>query len=163
MPGDELHSREVRHIRVRVTARRMAGPSGARSSASRPGCWTRRTGRAGPSRLPGRSGRAAPGARAAAAPDVRGDGGAGRRARCTSPPSASTRSGSTDVAVGDDLLAPGWTAYDERLLADTYDVTALVHPGANVIAATLGDGWWRGRLGFKPQRDRATYGERGRR
>ena len=31
--------------------------------------------------------------------------------------------------VSDDLLAPGWTAYRHRLLADTYDVTALLRPG----------------------------------
>ena len=53
--------------------------------------------------------------------------------------------------VSDDLLAPGWTAYRHRLLADTYDVTPLLRAGENVIGATLGDGWYRGRLGCKPE------------
>jgi alpha-L-rhamnosidase len=61
-------------------------------------------------------------------------------------------------AVSEDLLAPGWTAYQHRLIADTYDVTGLLHAGENVIAATIGDGWYRGRLGFKPGGDRRTYG-----
>jgi alpha-L-rhamnosidase len=61
--------------------------------------------------------------------------------------------------VSEDLLAPGWTAYRHRLLADTYDVTALLRPGQNVIAAVLGDGWYRGRLGWLPSRDRGRYGD----
>jgi len=60
--------------------------------------------------------------------------------------------------VSQDLLAPGWTAYRARLLADTYDVASLLVPGENVIAAALGDGWYRGRLGWDPGRDRAAYG-----
>src|SRR5689334_17973748 len=62
------------------------------------------------------------------------------------------------VRVSGDMLAPGWTPYDRRLLVDTYDVTGLLCPGENVIAAVLGDGWYRGRLGFHPGRDRCTYG-----
>ncbi len=53
--------------------------------------------------------------------------------------------------VGHDLLAPGWTAFDERLLVSTHDVTHLIVPGANAIGATLGDGWYRGRLGWQNQ------------
>jgi alpha-L-rhamnosidase len=60
--------------------------------------------------------------------------------------------------VSQDLLAPGWTPYRARLLADTYDVASLLVPGENVIAAALGDGWYRGRLGWDPGRDRAKYG-----
>ena len=62
------------------------------------------------------------------------------------------------VRVSGDLLAPGWTPYRHRLLVDTYDVTGLLRGGENVIAAALGDGWYRGRLGFHPGRDRCTYG-----
>jgi alpha-L-rhamnosidase len=61
-------------------------------------------------------------------------------------------------AVSDELLAPGWTPYDDRLLADTYDVTSRLRPGANVVVARLGDGWYRGRLGWKPGEDRCHYG-----
>ena len=60
--------------------------------------------------------------------------------------------------VSEDLLAPGWTSYGHRLLAETYDVTDLILAGPNVIAATLGDGWYRGRLGWTGEDGRATYG-----
>lgn len=60
--------------------------------------------------------------------------------------------------ISDQLLAPGWTTYRHRLLADTYDVTSLLSAGANVIAAVLGDGWYRGRLGWDPKGDRCRYG-----
>ena len=50
--------------------------------------------------------------------------------------------------VGDDVLNPGWTVYSERLRVHTYDVTDLLAAGENVIGAWLGDGWYRGRLGF---------------
>ena len=50
--------------------------------------------------------------------------------------------------VSDDLLAPGWTDYRKRVMVQTYDVTALVHPGENAIGAVLADGWYAGRLGW---------------
>ena len=50
--------------------------------------------------------------------------------------------------VGDEALEPGWTEYRERLRYRTHDVTGLLAPGANVVGAWLGDGWWRGRIGF---------------
>ena len=51
--------------------------------------------------------------------------------------------------VGDDALSPGWTVYGARLRYYTYDVTAALSPGANAIGAWLGDGWYRGRLGWR--------------
>ncbi|WP_238005435.1 family 78 glycoside hydrolase catalytic domain [Dactylosporangium sp. AC04546] len=51
--------------------------------------------------------------------------------------------------VGRDAMAPGWTVYGKRLRYHTYDVTALLRPGANAIGAWLGDGWYRGRLGWR--------------
>ena len=33
-------------------------------------------------------------------------------------------------------------------MVQTYDVTTLLHPGANAIGAVLGDGWYTGRLGW---------------
>jgi alpha-L-rhamnosidase len=48
--------------------------------------------------------------------------------------------------VGDARLAPGWTAYDARILYQTYDVTALLQDGENVIAAIVGPGWYAGQL-----------------
>ncbi|MBO0828293.1 MAG: glycoside hydrolase family 78 protein [Streptosporangiales bacterium] len=50
--------------------------------------------------------------------------------------------------VGDDVLAPGWTSYRHRLTYRTFDVTDLLRPGRNAIGALLGDGWYRGRLGW---------------
>ncbi len=60
--------------------------------------------------------------------------------------------------VGDHVLAPGWTVYDERLRYHTFDVTGLVTEGDNAIGAVLGDGWFRGRLGFGGGRSN-VYGE----
>ncbi|WP_342372130.1 family 78 glycoside hydrolase catalytic domain [Propioniciclava soli] len=50
--------------------------------------------------------------------------------------------------VDDDELVPGWTVYGERLLHRSYDVTDLLAAGANVLAAELADGWYRGHIGF---------------
>ena len=61
--------------------------------------------------------------------------------------------------VGDQVLAPGWTVYDQRLRYQTFDVTALLHEGRNAIGAILGDGWFRGRIGFGGGR-RNIYGKR---
>lgn len=60
--------------------------------------------------------------------------------------------------VGDLVLAPGWTAYEHRLRYQTYDVTELVRSGENVLEVLLGNGWYRGRLGFNGER--ALYGDR---
>jgi alpha-L-rhamnosidase len=60
--------------------------------------------------------------------------------------------------VGDEQLAPGWTAYRHRLRYQTHDVTELVRPGANQLDFLLGNGWYRGRLGFNGQS--AVYGDR---
>ncbi len=60
--------------------------------------------------------------------------------------------------VGDHLLDPGWTAYGQRLLVTSHDVTDLLAAGPNVLAGRLGDGWYRGRLGWDPQEDRCRYG-----
>jgi alpha-L-rhamnosidase len=52
--------------------------------------------------------------------------------------------------VGDDALSPGWTVYPRRLRYYTYDVTELLAPAQrNAIGAWLGDGWYRGRLGWR--------------
>ncbi len=54
--------------------------------------------------------------------------------------------------IGLDVLTPGWTSYTNRLLYQTYDVTAMLKKGGNAIGFTLGDGWYRGGIG------RNTYG-----
>ena len=58
--------------------------------------------------------------------------------------------------VGDACLTPGWTSYNKRLQYQTYDVTNLVLQGANAVGVTLGNGWYRGNIGFAGQID--VYG-----
>lgn len=60
--------------------------------------------------------------------------------------------------VTDHLFTPGWTSYAKRLQYDTYDVTPLLTSGANAVGVTLGDGWYRGHLGFRGKRN--NYGTR---
>ncbi|MCW2795586.1 family 78 glycoside hydrolase catalytic domain, partial [Nocardioides sp.] len=50
--------------------------------------------------------------------------------------------------VGDQFLAPGVTDYEDRIQAQTYDVTNLVANGANSFGAELADGWWAGKVGM---------------
>lgn len=50
--------------------------------------------------------------------------------------------------VGREELTPGWTSYRHRLRYAAFDVTGLLVEGANAIGVWLGDGWWRGRLGY---------------
>ncbi|WP_456269078.1 glycoside hydrolase family 78 protein [Kushneria sp. AK178] len=51
-------------------------------------------------------------------------------------------------AVTRDAFLPGWSSYDQRLRYWTYDVTALLERGRNVLGVRMADGWYRGRLGF---------------
>ncbi|RPJ56823.1 MAG: alpha-L-rhamnosidase [Acidobacteria bacterium] len=55
--------------------------------------------------------------------------------------------------VGDEVLTPGWTSYNNRLQYQTYDVTTLLKNGENAIGALLGNGWYRGEIGFSKQRN----------
>ena len=50
--------------------------------------------------------------------------------------------------AGDEYLAPGNHSYDFHLQAQTYDVSALLKEGENEIEIWLGEGWFKGRLGF---------------
>ena len=58
--------------------------------------------------------------------------------------------------VSDDLLTPGWSSYEWRLRYATYDVTPLVQEHS-VLGLALGNGWFRGRLGWSGKR--AFYGD----
>ncbi len=44
--------------------------------------------------------------------------------------------------VGNQVFAPGWTDYRERVTYQTYDVTAQISSGQNVIGALLAPGWY---------------------
>jgi alpha-L-rhamnosidase len=48
--------------------------------------------------------------------------------------------------VGEDLLTPGWTCYDDRIAFQSYEVAPLLQPGENRIEIWLGDGWYRSQL-----------------
>ena len=60
--------------------------------------------------------------------------------------------------VGNELFTPGWTVYQKRIQYQTYDVTNLLKSGDNAIGVELGDGWYRGWIGFRGQRN--FYGEK---
>jgi len=60
--------------------------------------------------------------------------------------------------VGNQLFTPGWTSYRNRLQYQTYDVQGLLKKGANAVGVVLGDGWYRGFIGFRGQRN--YYGEK---
>jgi alpha-L-rhamnosidase len=60
--------------------------------------------------------------------------------------------------VGDYYFTPGWTSFKNHLQYFTYDVTDQVKQGQNAIGVMLGDGWYRGFLGWANVRNH--YGER---
>ena len=59
--------------------------------------------------------------------------------------------------VGDEVLTPGWTSYGKRVQYQTYDVTDLLKKGDNAIGVMLGDGWYRGFIAFRGNRN--AYGD----
>ncbi len=62
--------------------------------------------------------------------------------------------------VGNDLLTPGWTCYDDRIAYQTYDVAKLLQPGSNRIEIWLGDGWYRSQLMWAANPIVNCWGER---
>ena len=159
-PFAPLASRERRTVRVRVWGADGSGRRrGARPPRWRPACW-----------------RPATGPRGSSTPDWDED--TTRDAallRCCGA-SSTLRAGVTQARLYVTALgvyeasstarrsattcsAPGWTSYEHRLRYQTFDVTALLREGANALGAMLGDGWYRGRLGFGGGR-RNIYGDR---
>ncbi len=59
--------------------------------------------------------------------------------------------------VSDELLAPGWTDYHKRIQVRAFDVTSKLKRGDNAIGAVLGDGWYRGYIGYGHKREH--YGD----
>lgn len=55
-------------------------------------------------------------------------------------------------SVGDYRMAPGWTSYHHRLQYQIYDVTKLLSEN-NKIEIVVGNGWYKGILGFYCQPD----------
>jgi alpha-L-rhamnosidase len=157
-PGTELGSRQRRGVRVRVH-----GEDGSHSDWSP---WSfAETGLLDPAQW--QAGAAAPPLELLGAPE--GPALLLRRDFALRGPVAAARlyvtaHGLYEVEIngqvaGDDVLAPGWTSYRHRLRYRTHDVTALLRDGANAIGATLADGWYRGRLGFRGGKT-GVYGDR---
>jgi alpha-L-rhamnosidase len=155
-PGQPLHSREVRHFRVRIQTRHGWtdwGPTlRVEAGLLEPDDWVAQA--ITLSDDPGRD-------HQAPAPVV------AREFDLPAAPASArlyvTSLGVHDVVingrpVSDHRLAPGWTPYHRRLLAETHDVTALLVAGHNVVTAVLGDGWYRGRIGWEQGNDRCRYG-----
>jgi len=44
------------------------------------------------------------------------------------------------------VLSPGWTEYNHRLLFETYDITPSIKSGANALGFMVGPGWYKGEL-----------------
>ncbi len=59
--------------------------------------------------------------------------------------------------VGEDIFTPGWTDYKKRLYYNTYDVTGMLKKGRNAIGAILGEGWYKGPIGWSGRMH--TYGQ----
>ncbi len=60
--------------------------------------------------------------------------------------------------VGDQLFTPGWTSYKKRVQYQTYDVTDLLKSGDNAVGILLGNGWYKGEIGYTNQRN--VYGSK---
>src|SRR5699024_7377994 len=60
--------------------------------------------------------------------------------------------------VDDGVLKPGWTVYQDRLLHEATDVTALLQPGRNAVGVRFAGGWWTEEFGFHG-RARRLYGD----
>lgn len=59
--------------------------------------------------------------------------------------------------VGNAYFAPGWTSYQDHIQYQVYDVKQSLKKGINVIGVMLGDGWYKGRIGFNNQKQ--FYGD----
>jgi alpha-L-rhamnosidase len=60
--------------------------------------------------------------------------------------------------VSQDFFANGWTSYANRLDTLTYDITQQLKSGDNALVATLGTGWYAGRIAWG-KRPRGFYGQ----
>lgn len=151
LPGTALRSREVRWWRVRVQTddgwTAWSDPARIEAALLEPGDWTAR-----PIATAAPFGAAPILRKAFALPQGI------RSARLYITALGVHETWINGARVGADLLEPGWTEYGERLLYATYDVTDLLVHGDNAIGANLGDGWYRGSLGWFGRK--AFYGDR---
>jgi alpha-L-rhamnosidase len=47
--------------------------------------------------------------------------------------------------IGPNVLDPGWTTYEKRVLYVTHDVTRMLRQGPNALGVLLGNGWFKSR------------------
>jgi alpha-L-rhamnosidase len=153
-PGEPLASREAVRVRVRVSGDGVESgwsePATVEAGLLEPGDWTARF--ISPRDL---------GAIGAPAPILRSRlevPGPVARARLYATAHGVYEATLNGRRVGDEVLAPGWTTYHDRLRYQAYDVTELVRTGVNELDVLLGNGWYRGRLGWGERR--ALYGDR---
>jgi alpha-L-rhamnosidase len=145
-PGEPLSSRDRVSVRVQVSDGAAWGewsdPVAAEAGLLEPGDWVARfvgpawSEPAAPLRRPGR-----------VRHEFRVEG-AVRQARVYLSAHGVAEVEINGRRVGGEELTPGWTSYRHRLRYATFDVTDLLVAGANAIGVWLGDGWWRGRLGY---------------
>ena len=83
--------------------------------------------------------------------------GAPRRARLFASAHGIYEAEVNGLRVGDEVLAPGYDTYSQRLSFQCYDVTPALRAGRNVIGITVADGWWTGRIGITGSS--APYGD----
>ncbi|CAN5242921.1 glycoside hydrolase family 78 protein [soil metagenome] len=62
------------------------------------------------------------------------------------------------AVVGDEVLAPGYDSYADRISFQGYDVTDSLTVGDNALGVTIADGWFAGRIGLTGSS--ANYGDR---
>ena len=55
--------------------------------------------------------------------------------------------------VGNNILTPEFTNYNERITYQTYDITSLLNKTDNVVGSMLGDGWYGSPLGWNGEYD----------
>ncbi|PST83705.1 alpha-L-rhamnosidase [Pedobacter yulinensis] len=53
--------------------------------------------------------------------------------------------------VSDHYFAPGWTSYKNHIQYQVYPLDGQIRKGNNVLALVLGNGWYKGRIGFSHQ------------
>lgn len=60
--------------------------------------------------------------------------------------------------VGENLLSPGWTNYNETCLYDAFDITALLKQGSNAVGLALGDGMYHTERRDRFSKFQGTFG-----
>lgn len=53
-----------------------------------------------------------------------------------------------DAFINHEYLMPGYHSYDTHLQFQTYDLKEYFNQGKNILKVMLGNGWYKGRLGF---------------